>query len=284
MLEFIEQPCLHRLPHQLQHRGEARTAFQNHDRKVDGDGTTGGKVDRQPVGSADHCRSTVVCGGSRAEERANNTGWSRSFSHQRDTVPFVGCVEDVTGVGERSNKGDDSEGETLAATMRSSSTALPSPCHSARSRSGETRRQQLETVPRGACSGRPVDVGNRRKTTTLGTGKPDPTRVDFVQRYEGDGDSREGAGGSQAHGWWSSTSGMYTSGMYTSGGSRSMSLEREDCLGLTSKRRDGGAPVGLGYRDLGWETFPDNRMNTCQGHEHTQAISEALARAEALAR
>lgn len=55
----------------------------------------------------------------------------------------------------------------------------------------------------------------------------------------------------------------------------SYTSELEDYLVSTSKR---------GHRGSDFEAFLDSGKKICGGDEHSQAVSEALARAEALAR
>lgn len=106
----------------------------------------------------------------------------------------------------------------------------------------------------------------------LGMGKSDATSADSYRKHEGQG-------GSQARCGWSSASGMDSCRR-----NRSETVEQENGLGSTPKNGDGRATVEAGDRGLERETCPGRNTNVCRGGEHTQEISEALARAEALAR
>lgn len=277
----------------MEFRSEGRTKSQHQELSLDGDGAIGDKSDGHSIGTVDHCRSTLPDGGSGVEQRAYHTQSSR-FSRQRDTTPLASYAEDVGGgFGKGGNKEAVEEGEILTAITPPTSTALLSPCHSARSRSLVTRRHQLaeprshpDTIPAEARGGgHRRDRGDYRTTHIPGTGKPRATSSDCLPKHEGGVDSVEGAGGSQARGggWWSSTSRIDPCGK-----ALSKALKLEGGFVSTLKSWDGNteeAAVGREDRGTDWETLLGNSVDIISGgDEHTQAVSKALARAEALAR
>lgn len=110
-----------------------------------------------------------------------------------------------------------------------------------------------------------------------GAGKPHVTSADRLRKHKGDGDSHEDVQRSQSYGWWSITSGINPCG-------RNHPFGGEDGLGSGLKSADGEATVGLGNIGLQWETLPGSNTSISRGDERTQDLTDALARAEALAR
>ena len=293
-------------PHSVsiaKYRSEERTSSQSQQQNIDNGCTIGGRLDRGPAGRSGISPSTVKDRGSAAKDQGYNAQSPHAFSCQRGATPYAGCVEDVETFGQSSNSGDlergsigDLEGSASAATMRSSSTALPSPCHSVRSRSSASRRHQLaeprsrqEVALSRARGERLAHRSGNRAKNTLGVGATSATDADrFLLRREDDNGGSNGhdgaGGGGHEHGEWSGTSGIDPCFER----SRSNPSRREGGLVSTPKNGDGRAAAAaavLGHRGLDWETLLGSSLSACcSGENRSHAIAEALARAESLAR